>query len=98
MENQPKSFPVGSAQLCISGLQFKCRLCDKKRTISVTDFPKNWIGSVTHICEHWDDISAMQRGKQPWTQLSQFCSILTEMQARVESHNLEIPLDIRIVG
>jgi hypothetical protein len=30
MENQPKSFPVGSAQLCISGLQFKCRLCDKK--------------------------------------------------------------------
>jgi hypothetical protein len=40
----------------------------------------------------------MQRGKQPWTELSQFCSILTEMQARVESHNLEIPLDIRIVG
>jgi hypothetical protein len=44
-------------------------------------YPEKRIGSVLHICEHWDVTSAMQKGKQPWDNIGQLCRLLAEMSA-----------------
>jgi hypothetical protein len=78
---------------------FECRECHAVVDVPLADFlvPEKWIGSVTHMCGHWDDKAALQKGKQPWEDIGQFCKRLAEMSGGWQSHDLRIPLDIRIV-
>ena len=97
---KPDPEMTAPAQLCISGLEFKCRECGEKRTIPVAEFlvADKWIGSVMHMCQHWDAVSAMQKGKRPWDEIGQFCGVLADMVGRLKDHDLRILLDITVEG
>lgn len=72
--------------------------------VAFTIPPEQWIGSILHMCEHWDYSSAVQKGTQPWADVGELGKVLTDISARLkdvadrlQSHQLRIPLDIAIV-